>query len=127
MAELRYYQALLQCAIEGVNLRQLLGRPLAATICIDAKLACDALTSHAVNKNKRCHLELALIREDLRQNRHSLRWIDTRYMLADPLTKLEHHGVYLREVLRDGVCVRFRWRRPLWRQEGARELAESAH
>ena len=77
--------------------------PLPATICIDCKSAYDTLVSYATNKNRRCHLELVMTKEDLRKNRHSLRWIATEYMLSDSLTKLHHNGEYLRTVLADGA------------------------
>ena len=48
--------------------------------------------------NKRTAIDLSVIKHDLRETSGIIRWIDTRAMLADPLTKC-HPGDYLRYVM----------------------------
>ena len=72
------------------------------TVCVDAKSLWDTCNTYGANKNRRCLMEMILIKQDLRQHGHSLRWIDTRWMLADCLTKTGLSGDNLRQAIADG-------------------------
>ena len=51
--------------------------------------------------DKRTAIDLSLLRDEFQATNGKIRWIDTRYMLADPLTK-ECSPEYLRYVMRTG-------------------------
>ena len=103
LAELRCFQILWEQMTTGMTLRTVLDKSLSATIFTDCKSAYDTLPSYAGNKNKRCHLELVMTKEDIRHHGHSLRWVATEYMLSDPLMKLSHSGEFLRDAINSGM------------------------
>ena len=69
---------------------------------VDSKSLYDALgkltSTSAYVSDKRTAIDLSVIKADLSETSGSIRWIDTRAMLADPLTKC-HPGDYLRYVM----------------------------
>ncbi|CAE7370323.1 unnamed protein product [Symbiodinium necroappetens] len=72
---------------------------------VDSKSLYDAVNKCACTasyvSDKRTAIDLAVIKADLAETSGKIRWIDTRSMLSDPLTK-QHPGTYLRYVLRHG-------------------------
>ena len=72
---------------------------------IDSKSLYDAASklpaTTAYISDKRTTIDLAVIKSGAQQTAGTIRWIDTRAMIADPLTK-HHPGHYLRHVLRTG-------------------------
>ncbi|CAE7803733.1 unnamed protein product [Symbiodinium sp. KB8] len=72
---------------------------------VDSKSLYDAVNKCACTasyvSDKRTAIDLAVIKADLAETSGKIRWIDTRSMLSDPLTK-QHPGAYLRYVLRNG-------------------------
>ena len=69
---------------------------------VDSKSLYDALgkltSTSAYIADKRTAIDLSVIKHDLSETSGVIRWIDTRAMLADPLTKC-HPGGYLRYVM----------------------------
>ena len=69
---------------------------------VDSKSLYDALgkltSTSAYIADKRTAIDLSVIKHDLSETSGVIRWIDTRAMLADPLTKC-HPGDYLRYVM----------------------------
>ena len=63
---------------------------------VDSKSLYDAVAS-----DERTAIDLSVIKSDLAQTAGRVRWIDTRSMLSDPLTKVKP-GDYLRHVIRTG-------------------------
>eukprot|EP00439_Symbiodinium_sp_Y106_P005857 s5960_g1.t1 len=72
---------------------------------VDSKSLYDALgkltSTSAYIADKRTAIDLSVIKHDLSETAGVIRWIDTRAMLADPLTKC-HPGDYLRYVMECG-------------------------
>jgi len=99
LAELRVFQLLWAEATTGNKLENLIGQPMPAIVTVDCKSVWDTCNSYGSNKNKRTLIELVVIKRDIRQHGHMLMWVDTRYMLADPLTKLGHDGSFLRSIM----------------------------
>lgn len=63
-----------------------------------------------VIKDKRMAIDMLTVRRDIRQNNINIRWVDTKQMIVDALTKTNASADYLLFVLRDGkysVCVDF--------------------
>ena len=65
----------------------------------DATNKCASTTAYI--SDKRTAIDIAVIKADLLETSGRVRWIDTRAMLADPLTK-PHPSNYLRFVMRSG-------------------------
>ncbi|CAE7471087.1 GIP [Symbiodinium natans] len=84
--------------------REVAGR-LPFLAAVDSKSLFDAVNKCACTasyvSDKRTAIDLAVIKADLAQTGGTIRWIDTRSMLSDPLTK-QHPGTYLRYVLDKG-------------------------
>ena len=55
-----------------------------------------------VVKDKRLAIDMLLVRRDIRQNNMVLRWVDTRQMIADALTKVTSDARFLHLVLKHG-------------------------
>ncbi|OLQ01053.1 hypothetical protein AK812_SmicGene16199 [Symbiodinium microadriaticum] len=72
---------------------------------VDSKSLYDAAnklsSTTAYISDKRTAIDLAVIKNDVQQTAGTIRWIDTRAMIADQLTK-NHPGHYLRHVLTTG-------------------------
>ena len=66
----------------------------------DATNKCTSTTAYI--SDKRTAIDIAVIKADLLETSRKIRWIDTRAMLADPLTKA-HPGQYLRYVMKHGL------------------------
>ena len=62
---------------------------------------CVSVRKSASIRNKRTAIDLAVIKADLLETSGTIRWIDTRAMIADPLTKI-HPAAYLRYVMGSG-------------------------
>ena len=52
-----------------------------------------------VGKDKRRALDMLLVRRDIQQHNMILRWVDSRQMIADSLTKVSADAGFLRFVL----------------------------
>ncbi|CAE7350468.1 RE1 [Symbiodinium sp. CCMP2456] len=65
----------------------------------DATNKCSSTTAYI--SDKRTAIDISVIKADLLETSGKVRWIDTRAMLADPLTK-PHPSQYLRFVMRSG-------------------------
>ena len=65
----------------------------------DAANKCTSTTAYI--SDKRTAIDLAVIKADLLETSGTIRWIDTRAMIADPLTKI-HPAAYLRYVMDKG-------------------------
>ena len=65
----------------------------------DAASKLSSPTSYV--SDKRTAIDLAVIKADIMETSGKIRWIDTRAMISDPLTKI-HHGGYLRYVMGSG-------------------------
>ena len=65
----------------------------------DAANKCTSTTAYI--SDKRTAIDLAVIKADLLETSGTIRWIDTRAMIADPLTKA-HPATYLRYVMSVG-------------------------
>ena len=72
---------------------------------VDSKSLFDAVNKCACTaayvSDKRTAIDLAVIKSDLLETSGTIRWVDTRSMISDPLTK-QHPGTYLKYVLRKG-------------------------
>ena len=66
----------------------------------DAVNKCASATTYV--SDKRTAIDLSVIKTDLSETSGKIRWIDTRAMLSDPLTK-SHPGTYLRYVIEQGM------------------------
>ena len=58
-----------------------------------------------VVKDKRMAIDMLLVRRDFRENNMVLRWVDTRQMVADCLTKLTADPSFLRFVFKQGKFI----------------------
>ena len=58
-----------------------------------------------VVKDKRLAIDMLLVRRDIRRNSMCLRWVDTRQMIADALTKSSADLGFLRFVLKYAECM----------------------
>ena len=87
----------------GDSVENAVEKAFPGTVCVDAKSLWDTCNTYGANRNRRCLMEMILIKQDLRQHQHSLRWIDTRWMLADCSTKVGLSGDNLRQAISDGV------------------------
>ena len=58
-----------------------------------------------VVKDKRMAIDILLVRRDLRASNMTLRWVDTRHMMADPLTKTSADPSFLRFVFKEGQYI----------------------
>ena len=56
-------------------------------------------------RDKRLAIEMLIVRRDLRNQNSELRWVDTRQMLSDPLTKISADCNFLRFVLKKGLLI----------------------
>ena len=65
----------------------------------DAVNKCASATTYV--SDKRTAIDLSVIKTDLSETSGKIRWIDTRAMISDPLTK-PHPGAYLRYVIEQG-------------------------
>ena len=70
---------------------------------VDCKSVYDVLTKAGTSSDKRVAIELQVIKDALSRNNHLIRWVDTRWMLVDSLTKAGHNSEYLRSVLKSGL------------------------
>ena len=72
-------------------------------LATDAKSVYDYLTKEgsSTSKDKRMAIEGALLKETLREEGATLRWVDTSQNVADVLTKLQVDKSYLYKVLRE--------------------------
>ena len=72
---------------------------------VDSKSLYDAVnkcsSTVAFASDKRTAIDLSVVKSDLAETAGRVRWIDTRSMLSDPLTKVKP-GDYLRHVIRTG-------------------------
>ena len=57
------------------------------------------------SEDRRCAIDLAIIREDLRRPQMFLRWVDGKAQVADALTKIHGDGDRLRTVCRQAFTV----------------------
>ena len=73
---------------------------------VDSKSLFDAANKlsspTAYVSDKRTAIDLSVIKADILETAGKIRWIDTRAMIADPLTKV-HQGDYLRYVMSTGL------------------------
>ncbi|CAE8626700.1 unnamed protein product [Polarella glacialis] len=75
-------------------------------VCVtDCKSVYDVLSKEGSPSDKRTAIELLIIKESLVRGHHHLRWVDTRVMLADPLTKRKHDGMFLRDSIKRGTYI----------------------
>ena len=59
-----------------------------------------------VVKDKRMAVDMLIVRRDTRKNNIVLRWVESKHMLADTLTKLNAPADLLLHVLKEGFyCV----------------------
>ena len=65
----------------------------------DCVSKCNNPASHV--EDKRTAIDVAILRNDFQKSNGQLRWVDTRAMMTDPLTK-NMKGDYLRHVLKTG-------------------------
>ena len=65
----------------------------------DCVSKCNNPASHV--EDKRTAIDIAILRNDFQKSNGQLRWVDTRAMMTDPLTK-DMKGDYLRHVLKTG-------------------------
>ena len=69
-----------------------------------------------VVRDKRMAIDMLLVRRDFRENNMVLRWVDTRQMLADCLTKTSADPNFLRFVFKHGEFIVVKESRSLeWR------------
>jgi hypothetical protein len=78
----------------------------------------------SVGQDKRLMIELLLMRRDLKLNNVILRWIDTKQMLVDCLTKLRVKPYLLRYVLYTGEYAIMEEKRMLEAKAAARALKQ---
>eukprot|EP00933_Yihiella_yeosuensis_P070662 TRINITY_DN78803_c0_g1_i1.p1 TRINITY_DN78803_c0_g1~~TRINITY_DN78803_c0_g1_i1.p1 ORF type:complete len:208 (+),score=14.37 TRINITY_DN78803_c0_g1_i1:87-626(+) len=91
--------------ILGNHMHDDVKKTLRDTVCVtDCKSFFDVFNKNSVPQDKRTAIELTTIKQCLRRRNHSLRWVDTRYMLADSPTKAKHDSNFLRETLTQGTC-----------------------
>lgn len=102
LGDLRFVQLLWRWLVNGTDLPARAAQSYPGVLVVDSKSAFDALTTLRSAKNKRIHVELTVIKSELRAHGHWVRRVDTRWMLPDPLTKLHHLGEYLRDVINAG-------------------------
>ncbi len=56
--------------------------------------------NNPLSKKKRLAIEMLIVTRDLRNQNSELRWVDTRQMISDPLTKVKADCSFLRFVLK---------------------------
>ena len=61
------------------------------------------LKMEACRQKKRVGLDLIAVKEGLKRESDHIRWVPTRHMLADPLTKYMTEAAYLEHVLHRGT------------------------
>ena len=89
-----------------------------AMTTIDNKPIYDHTQDGSVVKDKRLAIDMLLVRRDIRQNNMTLRWVDTRQMIADPLTKTNADASFLRFIIRHGEYILVEENRSLeWRSK----------
>ena len=75
-------------------------------ILVDCKPIYDhCLGEQSTIRDKRLAIEMLIVRRDLRNQNSELRWIDTRQMISDPLTKISADCNFLRFVLKKGLLI----------------------
>ena len=75
-------------------------------VLVDCKPIYDHVQGEqTVIKDKRLAIEMLIVRRDLRNQNSELRWIDTRQMISDPLTKIFADCDFLRYVIRKGKMI----------------------
>ena len=75
-------------------------------ILVDCKPIYDhCLGEQSTIRDKRLAIEMLIVRRDLRNQNSELRWVDTRQMLSDPLTKISADCNFLRFVLKKGLLI----------------------
>ena len=90
-----------------------------AIITIDNKPIYDHTQGDGiVVKDKRLAIDMLLVRRDIRRSNMTLRWVDTRQMIADPLTKTNADASFLRFLIRYGEYILIEENRSLeWRSK----------
>ena len=105
---------------------QLFREKIKTIITIDNKPIYDHTQGDGiVVKDKRLAIDMLLVRRDIRRHNMILRWVDTRQMIADSLTKSSADAGFLRFVLKHGEYIVVAEQRSLdWRsQEKAKRKA----
>ncbi len=75
-------------------------------IVVDNKPIYDHVHGEGVVvKDKRIAIDMLLVRRDLRKTNSCLRWIDTRQILSDALTKINANADFLMFVMKFGKFV----------------------
>ena len=94
-------------------------------VLVDCKPIFDHVKGEqTVIKDKRLAIEMLIVRRDLRNQNSELRWIDTRQMVSDPLTKISADCDFLRYVIRKGKLIIVEENDQLkWRQRERRASA----
>ena len=98
-----------------------------AVVTIDNKPIFDhAQGDGIVVRDKRMAIDMLLVRKDVREINMILRWVDTRQMIADPLTKLSSDPDFLRFVFKQGEYVVVQEDRSLeWRMKERAQRKEA--
>lgn len=74
---------------------------LPLTLAVDKKPVYDHVNSDGiVVKDKRLAIHMLILRADLRGENADLRWVDTRQMILDVLTKMNANPEFLLHVLK---------------------------
>ena len=88
----------------GQNISSDIQTTLNNVTCVtDCKSVYDVINKDTVPHDKRTAIELHIIKDVMRLRNHCLRWIDTKYMLVDCLTKNKHDAHFLRQCLAAGT------------------------
>ena len=75
-------------------------------VLVDCKPIYDHVQGEqSIIKDKRLAIEMLIVRRDLRNQNSELRWVDTRQMLSDPLTKVNADCSFLRFVLKKNKMI----------------------
>ena len=99
-----------------------------AVVTIDNKPIYDHSHGHGfVVKDKRMAIDMRLVRRDVRSNNMTLRWVDTKQMIADCLTKTGAEPSFLRFIFKQGEYVVVKEDRSLEWRVREKELRKRAN
>ena len=98
-----------------------------AVVTVDNKPIYDHTNGDGIIvRDKRMAIDMLLVRRDIRESNMVLRWVETKQMIADPLTKVGADPSFLRFIFKQGEYVLVKEDRSLQWRVRERELKKGA-
>ena len=89
-----------RCLLLSTIMKEITGKEIKTSIFSDNKSLIDAAHSTTQMENKRLQIDMGILREMLEKGElDELRWIDTKYQVANPLTKAGAPADYLMSII----------------------------